>query len=137
MMKRILVILLIFAVWGSAKAQTQAPIPKIGDTTKIFTAVEVEPSFPGGVEGFYNYLGKSIQYPQQARSNGETGRVIVQMIVEKDGSLSHIVVLRSVSYALDAEAVRVVTASPKWHPGIQNGRPVRVQYIVPINFSLK
>jgi protein TonB len=136
-MKKIILTLFVFTLLCSVKAQTQVLPPKIGDTTKVFTAVEVEPHFPGGLENFYRYLGKSIQYPQEARSNGETGRVIVRMVVEKDGSLSQIVVVRSVSYSLDKEAIRVITASPKWQPGIQNGRPVRVQYIVPINFNLK
>jgi len=136
-MKKGILILSLFAIWGSAKAQSQVPVPQTGDTTKILTAVEVEPEFPGGFGNFYRYLAKSIKYPQEARSNGETGRVMVQMVVEKDGSLSHIVVVRSVSYSLDAEAIRVITASPKWKPGIQNGHPVRVQYVVPINFNLK
>jgi protein TonB len=136
-MKRFLITAIALAFVLSAKAQSADTIQKPADTSSVFVSVELAPSFPGGVEGFYQYLGKSIHYPQEARSNGEEGRVMVQMIVEKDGSLSHIVVLRSVSYSLDKEAVRVLTASPKWTPGIQNGHPVRVQYAVPINFNLK
>jgi len=106
------------------------------DTAKIFVAVEKDPSFQGGMQNFYNYLSQNLQYPPIAVKNRTEGKVYLSFIVEKDGSLSNVKAIRSVSAEIDAEAVRVVKNSPKWTPGIQNGRPVRVQYTVPINFIL-
>lgn len=106
------------------------------DPNQVFTSVENEPSFPGGIEKFYGYLGRAIHYPAVARENNVQGRVIVQFVVEKDGSLTDVHVLRGIGSGCDEEAVRAVKGSPKWQPGIQNGRPVRVQYTVPVNFQL-
>lgn len=106
------------------------------DGNKIFTAVEQSPEFPGGLEAFYKYLGKTIRYPAVARENNTQGRVVVQFVCEKDGSLTDIKVVRGIGDGCDEEAIRVVKNSPRWKPGIQNGRPVRVMYSVPINFTL-
>jgi len=106
------------------------------DPNKIFTAVEQNPEFPGGLDAFYKYLGKTIRYPAVARENNTQGRVVVQFVCERDGSLTDIKVVRSIGDGCDEEAIRVVKNSPKWKPGIQNGRPVRVMYSVPINFTL-
>lgn len=106
------------------------------DPNKIFTSVEKIPEFPGGIEAFYKYLGKSIKYPSVARENGTQGRVIVSFVCERDGSLTDIKVARGIGDGCDEEAVRVLRASPRWKPGIQNGRPVRVAYSVPISFTL-
>ena len=106
------------------------------DPNKIFTSVEKNPEFPGGLDGFYKYLGKSIRYPAVARENGTQGRVILQFVVEKDGALTDIHVVRGIGDGCDDEAVRVLKASPHWAPGIQNGRPVRCAYTVPIAFTL-
>ncbi|MBK0379841.1 energy transducer TonB [Mucilaginibacter segetis] len=106
------------------------------DPNKIFTAVEKQPSFPGGDAGFYKYLGKAIRYPAIARENNVQGRVILQFVVERDGSLTDIKVIRGIGSGCDEEAVRALKNSPRWSPGIQNGRPVRVQYSVPVSFSL-
>jgi protein TonB len=103
---------------------------------QIFTAVEQQPTFPGGDGGFNKYLSKSIRYPAIARENNVQGRVILTFVVEKDGSLTDIKVLRSLGSGCDEEAIRALKASPKWKPGIQNGRPVRVQYSVPVSFAL-
>jgi len=103
---------------------------------QIFTAVEQAPSFPGGDGAFGKYLGKNIRYPAIARENNVQGRVVLTFVVERDGSLTDIKVLRSLGSGTDEEAVRVLKASPKWKPGIQNGRPVRVQYSIPVNFTL-
>jgi protein TonB len=103
---------------------------------QIFTAVEQVPTFPGGDAGFNKYLSKNIRYPAIARENNVQGRVIVQFVVEKDGSLTDIKVVRGIGSGCDEEAVRALKASPKWKPGIQNGRPVRVQYSVPVSFAL-
>jgi len=103
---------------------------------KIFTAVEVEPEPQGGMQKFYDFLGKKIQYPTAAKDAGTTGKVIMQFVVEKDGSLTDIKVLREPGNGLGDEATRVLKIAPKWKPGIQNGKPVRVQYTIPVNFSL-
>jgi protein TonB len=103
---------------------------------QIFTAVEQSPSFPGGDAKFGAYLGKAIRYPAIARENNVQGRVILTFVVERDGSLTDIKVVRGIGSGCDEEAVRALKASPKWKPGIQNGRPVRVQYSVPVAFSL-
>lgn len=103
---------------------------------KIFTAVEQVPQFPGGMEAFYKFLDANIHYPQDARDEKKEGRVIVQFVVEKDGTLTDIKIVRGVFPSIDAEALRIIKSSPKWKPGLQNGRMVRVQYSVPIRFSL-
>lgn len=105
------------------------------DTThnEVFTAVEVEPTFPGN---FGAFLGKNIHYPKADKDNNVQGKVFLQFVVEKDGSLSDIKVLRSPSKTLAEESIRVLSLSPKWHPGLQNGKPVRVMYTVPISYTL-
>ncbi|MCQ6961260.1 energy transducer TonB [Mucilaginibacter aquariorum] len=103
---------------------------------QIFTAVEQSPTFPGGEGAFGKYLQKNMRYPAIARENNVQGRVVLTFVVERDGSLTDIKVLRSLGSGTDEEAVRVLKASPKWKPGIQNGRPVRVQYSIPVNFTL-
>lgn len=99
------------------------------DTNQIYTAVEVRPEFPGGIAKFYEFVGKNYRAPEEDIK----GKVIVQFVVERDGSLTDIKVLRDLGYGTGAEAIRVVKKSPKWKPGIQNGRPVRVLYNLPIS----
>jgi TonB family protein len=111
------------------------------DTTRkddgpIFSAVEQVPEFAGGLPAFGDFLVKNIKYPAEARKNGIQGKVFIAFVVEKDGSLSNIRVVRGVDNALDQEALRVLEISPKWTPGFQNGKPVRVMYSVPISFTL-
>lgn len=108
----------------------------VADTTPVFTAVEHVPEFPGGIEAFGKFLGSNIKYPATAREQKIQGRVIITFIVEKDGSLSNQKIVRGITADLDNEALRVIALSPKWKSGIQNGRPVRVQYSVPISFAL-
>jgi len=103
---------------------------------KIFTAVEHEPGFKGGNIAFLKYLQGNIHYPAQSREKHIQGKVFISFIVEKDGSLSDLKVVRGVSDDLDAEALRVLQESPKWDPGIQNGRAVRVAYTIPVSFTL-
>lgn len=98
--------------------------------------LEVPPTFPGGIEKFYQYLNKSIKYPLMAAENNIQGKVFVSFVVEKNGSLTDIKVIRSLGGGTDEEAVRVLKASPTWIPGIQNGKQVRVKYNIPISFSL-
>lgn len=103
---------------------------------KVFTAVEQEPSFVGGINKFYQYLQGIIRYPNLAKRYNVQGKVFITFIVEKDGSLSDIKVVRGIGSGCDEEAVRVLAKSPKWNPGVQNNRPVRVQYTMPIRFTL-
>lgn len=103
---------------------------------KIFTAVEQEPGFKGGMDKFIGFLERNLRYPADAEKNRVQGKVYITFVVEKDGKLSDIKVVRGVSRTIDAEAVRVIGMSPKWNPGIQNNRPVKVQFTIPINFVL-
>ena len=104
----------------------------------IFFIVEDMPSFQGkGQEGFREWIAKNLRYPEIAAENGISGRVFVQFVVEPDGSVNKVEVVRGVDPALDKEAIRVVSASPKWAPGKQRGKPVRVAYTFPIVFVLQ
>jgi TonB family protein len=109
--------------------------PKKDD--KVFSAVEHSPEFPGGIDGFFSFLGKNIRYPGAARDNNVQGRVIISFIVEEDGALTNFKVLRGIGAGCDEEAIRVLALSPKWKPGVQNGKLVRVAYSVPIAFELE
>jgi TonB family protein len=106
------------------------------ENNQIFQNVEVLPSFPGGLEAFGKFLASNIKYPAIAKNNKIQGRVYCIFVVEKDGSLSNIRVVRGLGSGCDEEAVRVLAISPKWDPGIQNGRPVRVSYTIPIFFKM-
>lgn len=120
---------------SAQQANPQAPQAK-EDVKRVFTSVENPPSFSGGMAEFSKYLMTSIKYPADDRKNNIQGKVFVSFVVETDGSLSDVVAMRGPSETLKEEGVRVIKASPKWKPGIQNGKPVRVQYTVPINFTL-
>ena len=103
---------------------------------EIFQVVEAMPEFPGGTAELMKWLQKNIKYPSIAAENGVQGRVIVQFVVNKDGSIVDPVVLRSVDPYLDKEAIRVVKSMPKWKPGEQRGKPVRVKFTLPVMFRL-
>ncbi len=104
---------------------------------KIFQVVEDMPEFPGGMGECMKYLAKNIKYPTISQENGVQGRVIVQFVVNKDGSIVDAEVVRSVDSYLDKEALRVVSGMPKWTPGKQLGKPVRVRYTLPVVFKLQ
>jgi len=103
---------------------------------KFFDVVEKMPEFPGGSYALFEYLSKNIRYPKAARDAKQQGRVIVTFVVMKDGSIGKTKVVKSVSPALDEEALRCVSSMPKWNPGMQNGQAVNVKYTVPISFAL-
>lgn len=104
----------------------------------IFEVVEQMPEFPnGGMAGLMQFLSKNIKYPTIAQENGTQGRVTVQFVVNKDGSIVDAKVLRGVDPYLDKEALRVINSMPKWKPGMQRGKPVRVKYTVPVMFRLQ
>jgi len=98
--------------------------------------VEKMPEYPGGQEAMMRFLMNNVKYPADAIKNNIQGRVILQFVVNQDGSVSDVVVVRGVSSSLDAEAIRVIKAMPKWIPGTQKGKAVRVKYTMPINFKL-
>ena len=104
---------------------------------EIFTVVEAYPEFEGGVTAFNAHIMKEIRYPLQARQVGVEGRVDVQFVVDKDGSISHVEAMRGIGAGCDKEAVRVVKSLPWFKPAMQNGKPVRVRMVVPIVFQLK
>ena len=122
-----------------AKEDIAAPEPPkhVVEETKIFTVVEQMPMYPGGDGALMGYLRDNIHYPTVAAENGVQGRVVVGFVVERDGSITDVNVLRSVDPSLDREAMRVVKAMPKWTPGKQNGSAVRVKYQVPVTFRLQ
>ena len=104
----------------------------------IFMVVESMPEFPGGQQALFKYLAENVKYPVIAQENGIQGRVICQFVVNKDGSIVDVVAVRSSGEAsLDKEAIRVIKSMPKWKPGKQRGKPVRVKYTVPVNFRLQ
>ncbi len=102
----------------------------------IFTIVEQMPEFPGGMEALYQFLAANIKYPG-GPDDCVSGKIIVSFVIEKDGTVSDAKVVRKLHPAFDAEALRVVKLMPKWEPGRQEGKPVRVQFNLPINFNLK
>lgn len=108
--------------------QTDSKI--VEDSNQIYTAVEVKPDFPGGIQKFYDFVGKNYKVPEDEDIKG---KVFVQFVVEKDGTLTDIKVIRDLGFGTGKEAIRVLKKSPKWKPGIQNGRPVRVLYSLPIS----
>ena len=121
-----------------AKEDIAAPEPpKHVEETKVFTVVEQMPMFPGGDAALMSYLANNIHYPTVAAENGVQGRVVVGFVVERDGSITDVSVLRGVDPSLDREAMRVVKNMPRWTPGKQNGSAVRVKYQVPVAFRLQ
>ena len=105
--------------------------------SEIFTEVEKYPEFPGGNQAFMKFLAEGIKYPVKAQENNEQGRVITNFVVEKDGSISNIKVIRGVTAALDAEAVRLLNSMPNWQSGEHQGKPARVRFTLPIVFRLQ
>ena len=113
------------------------PVKPKEEENKVFDVVEQMPSFPGGMAALMAYLQKNIKYPPVAEENGIQGRVVCTFVVERDGSVTDVRVAKSVDPSLDKEAVRVVSAMPKWIPGKQNGQSVRVKYTLPVTFRLQ
>ena len=120
-----------------AKEVIAQPEPPKEEETKVFDVVEQMPSFPGGPSALMQYLSSNIKYPVVAEENGVQGRVVCTFVVEKDGSITDVRVIKSVDPSLDKEAMRVVKSMPKWIPGKQNGSAVRVKYTVPVTFRLQ
>ncbi len=118
-------------------APVEAPVEEEEEEV-VFQVVEKMPEFPGGTQALFKYLSENVKYPVIAQENGIQGRVICQFVVNKDGSIVDVEVVRSGGDpSLDKEAVRVIKSMPKWNPGKQRGKAVRVKYTVPVNFKLQ
>ena len=128
---------------NQAEAQTQTYVPPVvkveeeeESSQQIFMVVEEMPEFPGGQAALMSFIAKSIKYPVVAQENCIQGRVTCSFVVNKDGSIVDAEVIRGIDPSLDKEALRVINTMPKWKPGKQRGKPVRVKFTVPINFRL-
>ena len=111
---------------------------EMNDEDVVFVIVEKMPEFPGGQQALWSFLANNVKYPAIAQENGIQGRTICQFIVNRDGSITDVEVVKSAGDpSLDKEALRLIKSMPKWNPGRQKGYPVRVKYTVPINFKLQ
>ena len=140
-MKKVVLFLALCAGFISLQAQTDNTksnnnYPEVTVEDEIFVVVEKMPEFPGGNEAMAQYITDNIKYPQKAKRKKISGKVFVSFIVEKDGSVSNVEVIRGIGGGCDEEAIRVVSNMPKWEPGTQRGKPVRVKYILPLNFKI-
>ena len=126
----------VVSVVVNAKNPQQEAEIEDAEKPKVFDVVENMPEFPGGMTAMMQFLAENVCYPEAAEKAGTQGRVIATFIVEKDGSITNIKIVKSVSEELDAEAKRVIEAMPNWKPGKQSGEPVRVKYTIPITFRL-
>ena len=133
---RLLTTLSVLAVLLMANTTAMAQNKK-ATNDKVYEKVEVMPEFPGGEQAMLDYVSKNIVYPQEAREKEISGRVLVSFIVEKDGSITDAKVAKGIGGGCDEEAVRVVNAMPKWKPGKQKGKPVRVSFMMPFTFKLQ
>ena len=130
-----LLFMLFFALMQE-KVKAQEVIVPIDSLKNFdFVSIEKQPEYPGGLQKFYAYLGRNIKYPKQAWKDKIQGSVFLSFIVEKTGEITEVAVIRGVREDIDLEAVRVVSNSPKWNPGIQFGKPVRIKYNIKVNFK--
>ena len=131
-----LIMMSLMAMFGLSTVSAQKTVVA-QKNQQVFDVVEQMPEYPGGMQALFEYLSQNVKYPEDAEKQKIEGRVIAVFVVETDGSVSNVEVARPVFPSLDAEAVRVLSAMPKWTPGMQSGKVVRVKYTVPINFNLK
>lgn len=115
----------------------EVKVAEVEESNEAFLSVEVNPTFAGGVSEMYKFLNKTLKYPSAAQRANVSGRVYMTFIVEKDGSITDVQVLKSVGFGLDEEATRAIKLMPKWIPGKQNGRNVRVKFTMPVIFKLE
>lgn len=127
-----LIVMLVLAVLCSTSAMAQIVVVD----EEIFLVVENEPEFPGGEDSLYAYIARNIKYPETAKKEKIEGRVFVTFIVEKDGQVSSVKLLRDIGGGCGEEAIRVVKSMPKWKPGTQRGNPVRFRFNLPVSFML-
>ena len=131
-----LIIMSLMAMLGFTTVSAQKTVVA-QKNQKVFDGVEQMPEYPGGIQALFEYLSQNVKYPADAEKQKVEGRVIATFVVETDGSISSIEVVKPAFPSLDAEAIRVLSGMPKWTPGKQSGKEVRVKYTVPINFNLK
>ena len=136
-MKRLIVMSLMATCCLTTVLAQKTVVSQKDQKEEPFDVVEDMPAFPGGMEAMIQFISSNIQYPADAQKQKVDGRVLVNFVVEKDGSITEVKVVKPTFPSLDAEAIRVVKAMPKWKPGYQRGQAVRVQFTMPINFSLK
>lgn len=131
-------LMLVLPAMAQNSKNPNPPTPKVQAQQKngVYTVSDVMPAFPGGNKAMRNYLAKNVKYPKADLEKNLQGRAVVQFVVEPDGSLTDVKAVRSSSAAMGEEAVRVLKNSPKWKPGKVNGKPVRAQYNVPVNFVI-
>ncbi|MEM9339117.1 MAG: energy transducer TonB [Bacteroidota bacterium] len=137
MIKKIIIALLFaspFITWSQQKGHQQDSLSE--KASEVFTIVEESATFPGGMNSFYRFLGGNITFPPQALEKGVGGRVFVQFIVEKDGSISNIQVVKGIGAGCDEEAARVIQLMPDWIPAKYNGVPVRQKMVQAITFAV-
>ena len=134
-MKKFLIMALM-ALFGLTTVSAQKTVVA-KKNQQVFDVVEKMPEYPGGQAALFEYLGTNVKYPADAEKQKIEGRVLVTFVVNTDGSITDIEVVRKAFPSLDAEAVRVISGMPKWIPGEQKGQKVRVKYTVPLNFRLK
>ena len=131
-----LIIMSLMAMFGLTTVSAQKTVVA-EKNQQVFDIVEQMPEYPGGLPALLDYLNQNVKYPEDAEKQKIEGRVLAIFVVETDGSISNVEVVKPVFPSLDAEAVRILAAMPKWTPGKQSGKLVRVKYTVPINFQLK
>lgn len=138
LMAIVFALMLVLPVMAQNSKNPNPPTPKVQAKQKngVYTVTDVVPAFPGGNKAMSNYLAKNIKYPKNDRENNLQGRVVVQFVVEPDGSLTDVKALHSPSAAMGKEAVRVFKNSPKWKPGTVKGKAVRAMFTIPVNFTI-
>ena len=133
---RLLATLSVLALLLMVNTNAMAQNKKVAND-KVLEKAEVMPEFPGGEQAMMKFVAENVQYPEEAKEKEISGRVMVGFIVEKDGSISDVKVAKGIGGGCDEEAVRVVKAMPKWKPGKEKGKPVRVSYMMPFTFKLQ
>ena len=137
-MKKILFALLALLYIVNISAQTPTTTDELkDDDIEVFLVVEEMPEFPGGMSKMMKYFSDNMHYPAEAIEKGIQGRVICQFTINKDGSISDVIIVRGVDKLLDQEAIRLIESMPLWNPGKQRGKTVRCKYTVPVSFRLQ
>lgn len=132
-MKRFLLLLSAILLTNMAFCQEEK---KGSVDDEVFVVVEEQAEFPGGLDSMYAYIQKNLKYPEKAKAEGIEGRVFVSFIIEKDGSISNVKILRAIGGGCEEAVVEMIKNMPKWKPGKQRGKPVRFQFVLPIKFEL-
>ncbi|MEE1303431.1 MAG: energy transducer TonB [Bacteroidales bacterium] len=132
-MKRFLLLLSAILLTNMAFCQEEK---KVSVDDEVFVVVEEQAEFPGGLDSMYAYIQKNLVYPEKAKAEGIEGRVFVTFTIEKDGSISNILIKRAIGGGCEEAAVEMIKNMPKWKPGKQRGKPARFQFVLPIKFEL-